>query len=663
MMIRPARLVGLLCTLICLTINKSSTAQTTQPALFDPARHMRVAEVRPGMKGYGLSVFLGTRIDRFDVEVISILKNFNPKTDVVLIKFSGDNLEHNLAIAGMSGSPIYLFDDSGKARMIGAFAYGWPMQKDPIAGVQPIEYMLRLPETAAPPTSQPSNVGGLSEPLPLSGDRSRPQSTGRSARWSLSDSVLLPGMKTAPATYPLESLSSLQPNPYMFRSGGMQLKMLPLATPLMVGGLSPRVLREMEPLFHAYGFLPLQAGGGGSNTQEDVAIEPGCVLGVPLVGGDVDMSAVGTCTEVIGDHVVAFGHPFNGEGRVSLPLAGGSIQGVVANLSSSFKLGSLSRVRGTLQNDQTVGISGTLGSGPRSVPVDLHVKYTDGSEDQSYHFTTAQHPKLTPMLIATAMTSALTGAKELPENHTIDYDLKLEFDNGKTIHIVNSAVNVAAADLFNEVGLPLIAAAENPFSSVLVRRITGSMTVSPQAREGQILYANVPKSRYRPGETVTMYLTYRPFRAGEMMLPLSLELPRDLPDGTYQLSVSDWQKYFTDQRTAEPFKFTAENVDQVFEVVQEAAAIRHDAVYVRLLRQPDGIAIGRTAMPKLPSSRRQILIGAGRSDTTQFVSSSVKVVPTDLVMNGSAEFEITIDKNADSQSRTASRLPRQDVEK
>ena len=210
-------------------------------------------------------------------------------------------------------------------------------------------------------------------------------------------------------------------------------------------------------------------------------------------------------------------------------------------------------------------------------------------------------------------------------------------------------MNISAADLFYEVGTPLTAAAENPFEPVMVKKITGTMVVFPTAREGQILYANVPKSRYRPGETVTAYVTYRPFRAGEMMMPVSMELPKDLPDGTYQLTISDWQKFFADERTAEPFKFTAETIDQVFDVVQDAASIRHEAVYLRLIRQPDGVAIGHTAMPKLPSSRRQILIGAGRSDTTQFVSSAVKVVPTDRVMSGTADFEITIDKNAEAQ--------------
>src|SRR5262245_58132870 len=136
---------------------------TTAPtaSLFDPARHMRVSEVKPGMTGYGLSVFSGTKIERFDVEVVSVLKNFNPKCDVVLIRCHGANLEHTGAIAGMSGSPVFLKDDQGRERMIGAFAYGWPLLKDPLAGVQPIEYMLEVGSTLKPEPAATQEAGSM----------------------------------------------------------------------------------------------------------------------------------------------------------------------------------------------------------------------------------------------------------------------------------------------------------------------------------------------------------------------------------------------------------------------------------------------------------------------------------------------------------------------
>src|SRR5437868_1419884 len=162
---------------------QSSGSPSGRPtdSLFDPSRHMRVAEVRPGMKGYGLSVFSGTKIEPFDVEVISVLHNFNPKYDVVLIKCKGANLELTGAVAGMSGSPIYLKDDQGHDRMIGAFAYGWPMTKEPLAGVQPIEYMLTLPAGTRPATpAQPApNEAG-----PAGGDADHIEAGAR-LTWSL----------------------------------------------------------------------------------------------------------------------------------------------------------------------------------------------------------------------------------------------------------------------------------------------------------------------------------------------------------------------------------------------------------------------------------------------------------------------------------------------
>ena len=54
-------------------------------------------------------------------------------------------------------------------------------------------------------------------------------------------------------------------------------------------------------------------------------------------------------------------------------------------------------------------------------------------------------------------------------------------------------------------------------------------------------------------------------------------------------------------------------------------------------------------MPLLPSSRRQVLLEAGRSDVTPFISAAVKIVPAGIVMNGSSQFEVEIE----SAERTA----------
>src|ERR1041385_7009528 len=84
--------------------------------------------LHPGMKGYGLSVFRGTTPERFEVEVLGVLKNALPKQDMILIRMSGADLERHKIIAGMSGSPVYI-----DGKLIGAVSYGWGFENEPIA--------------------------------------------------------------------------------------------------------------------------------------------------------------------------------------------------------------------------------------------------------------------------------------------------------------------------------------------------------------------------------------------------------------------------------------------------------------------------------------------------------------------------------------------------
>jgi hypothetical protein len=626
--------VANLCVSVILLTHAPMAWAATEAAggLFDPAQHMRVADVTAGMKGYGLTVFSGHTIERFELNVIGVQKNFNPKEDVVLIRCLGERLEHSGVVAGMSGSPIFLIDAEGKERMIGALAYGWPLSKDPIAGVQPIEYMLDLPTT---PTTAPAT--GPSKTT----DASR-------LRWSVEEAIMLPGMTAPPRGYPLQSWDVFAPNPA--GPGPVAASHLtPLTTPLMVGGISQADLSVIAPLLGAHGLVPLQSGGGGSGNAEDaknVRIERGSSLAVPLATGDVDLTALGTCTEVLGDRVYGFGHPFNGEGAVNLPMASGFVTSVIPTLAVSFKLGGMTGIVGTLATDQSVGIAGQLGASPKMIPVDVQVAYADGSRPRDFHFEIVAHPRFTPLLGTMVLNAALSGQRSLPVHHTLDMAFTIDFANGRSITVDNTAVNSSPADLFYELGSPMLAASENPFERVMVKKISGKLMVTPEARDAQLLDVNVPRTRYLPGETIKAFVTYRPFRSAEAVLPIEMPIPADLPDGTYSLSVSDWQTYLNDERTNEPFRFTAESADQVFAVLKELADVRRNALYVRLLRRADGVAVGRTAMPRLPSSRRQVLIDAGRSNTTAFVSSSVRAVPSRYVFSGQANFEIVVDRNA-----------------
>lgn len=611
------------------------TRADVQPkSLFDPARDISVSEVRPGMKGYGLTVFSGTKIEKFDVVVVDVIKDFNPKYDAILIRCPQEFLKNTGPIEGMSGSPIFLYDDTGRARLAGAFAYGWPFAKDCLAGVQPIQYMLQLPTSYSPnavPANPPMTVGASGHMI--------------ARRWSLNQVPMRPWGRPIP-------MSRSAP------AAGSGIRMKALATPLMVGGANAITLARIAPLFAGSGLVPMQAGSGTGSlaaSGDPPHLEPGSVLAVPLLTGDMEMTAVGTCTEIIGDRIFGFGHSFNNEGPIDLPIGAGSIATVVANLETSFKLGFISGTSGALYTDQTVGVAGKVGSTAPMAPLQFRIIYDDGSLDETYHFSAALHPKLTPLIAATAVQMVLTGEKNLPEYHTVNYDMTAKFADGHTIRVNNCSVNGDGSEVVADLALPLIAAADNPFAYVPITQLSGTFHISADARAADILSVTIPRTKYEPGETIKGYVSYLPFHADQAIVPITFDLPHDLTDGQYQLVVSDWTRYLEDERTANPYKFNAENVGEMFSVIRDVEAIRHDAVFIRLVRQSGGVAVGHTELRRLPSSERQVLLDSGRSDITPLTVSTVKIVPIGLVMNGSAEFTITIERKGKVETPTSTK--------
>src|SRR5215831_10593052 len=123
------------------------SAQTT--------RFMSVDEVRAGMRGVGKTVFQGTKVDEFDVEVLGVLKNFAPKQDMILARLSGGPLSRTGVIAGMSGSPVYI-----DGKLLGAVAFSFPYATEPIAGIQAIQQMLGLLDLKSVRPGKPIVQGG-----------------------------------------------------------------------------------------------------------------------------------------------------------------------------------------------------------------------------------------------------------------------------------------------------------------------------------------------------------------------------------------------------------------------------------------------------------------------------------------------------------------------
>jgi hypothetical protein len=342
---------------------------------------MPISEVKIGMKGYGLTVFRGTEPERFDVEILGTLRRFRPNQDLILVKTGHPRLEVAKVVAGMSGSPVFL-----NGRMIGAYAYGWQFGAEPIAGVTPIQSML----------------DEMARPLPIM----RP----------------VPGAPVAGAATPGTSYQG-DGGRYDLREHARQLasratavagaaqgsNLVPVATPILLGGMGDRATKVARDLFEPLGLDAVQGTGTGSTVDPDAPKHyvNGGAIGVQLVTGDISAMGLGTVTRVEGDKLVAFGHPMMNAGVAAMPTAVGRVLWILASQARSFKLGEAVRPLGALVNDRQAAIVVDAKSNAPTFPATVEINGVEGAPHTHWSFTIAHDKFMAPSFVALAVGSAI----------------------------------------------------------------------------------------------------------------------------------------------------------------------------------------------------------------------------------------------------------------
>ncbi len=308
-------------------------------------------DLRGGERGEAFSVFHGDSISSFAVEVIDRVPGQAPY-DLILVRCFGKEMERSGVSQGMSGSPVYI-----DGRWLGAIAFNFSFSREPLALVTPAAAMLDLAHR--PELEEAMAPGGIDH-LPWLPDGQAVNAPRASA---------------------------------------------PLPLKLSVGGLAPAALATMGAELEGSGLqlLPMGTGGAAPLTSSSASeLAPGSAVAVALLRGPISAAAIGTVTHRDGDRIWAFGHPFLGEGAMSLPMAAARIHSVMPSLMNSFKLGSVGETLGTFSQDGQSGIYGRLGGTPDMLPLRVNLQVA-GETDRVAEFSLARHRRLTPMLARMAV--------------------------------------------------------------------------------------------------------------------------------------------------------------------------------------------------------------------------------------------------------------------
>ena len=468
-----------------------------------------LANVVPGMKGYGLTVVEGEKVERFDVEVLGIVPAPTPGRSVIVVRASGLGIERTGIAAGMSGSPVYL-----DGKLAGALSSGFFFSKEPVGGVTPIEPMLANDGSPAAPPDD--GRGAL-----------RPTSTFAPA-FVGSDDERLAALRSR-----FEEMQSLLP--------------LPAASLLAPSwsGFPAETLARSAPVLSRLGLPSAPAGatmsGAASPPSPAVAtpLAGGAAITALLVDGDLQLGATGTVTRVGPDgRFVAFGHPFLGFGVIELPVAPARVVTVVPSVYQSFKLGfAVATPPWRLTRDRDTGVSGrTDGSAPM-VPV--RFRFRSGATERELHWRLAPHPRLLPALLSLSTDAALTTADPTSRDRTLRIRLSFETAAGPFTweDVITGARARETAVLSAAVLAGMIS--DNELEDPKISGLTIDASTEGGERRLKILDAALSSRKVAPGAELVATVRLADRRGVERAQTVRLKVPRELPDGRASLVIGD----------------------------------------------------------------------------------------------------------------------------
>jgi hypothetical protein len=564
----PLFVAGLLCAV--------GTANATDQ-VWDPAKYIGTDEVRPGMKAHCLTCYRGTKIEKFDLNVLSIIHNFEPGRDAILVQGTDERFIHTGPVWGCSGSPVYI-----EGRLAGALAFAYTYSKDPLYGVTPIKDMFRVGQ--APTSPNPAQQGFLldfSEPI---------------------DFVRIDKQITSPRFSRAHSLTGAAALP----------------CPLVTSGLPAQAAEQLNDFVEPLGLAVVSGGGGaGANADENIQLAPGGCLAVPLVTGDITMEAIGTVTEVVGDKVYGFGHSFLGYGSVSLPMATGQVHTVASSIARSVKLASAIKIVGALTRDESPAVFGRIGASPHMFPLTIRIDDYRDTGKSVYNCQIAHNQVLTPTLLRSTLAGAGARLGDLPPEHMIEYKVAIDAEDIEPITFENVSTDVGLTEMIVETVSPVAMLMNNPYKKVDIKSVDFDIRIVPKSIVSHIWSIDLSDSKVKAGRDIDIDIVIESVLTGKKKYQCSLQVPDTLAPGKYELIVCGGYGYELFLRKAAPYRFMAQNLAGLAQALRYILAIERDKLYCILVLPPGGLAIEKAELPDLPPTKALILQNDKRMLQTQ----------------------------------------------
>jgi hypothetical protein len=542
-----------------------------------------IENVRPGMKGVGKTCYRGTKPEEFQVEILGVLHGVNPGTSAVLAKFSGELLDKTGIFEGMSGSPVFI-----DGKLLGAVAFSYSFAKEAIGGITPITQMVDAFEQTADVSSGSRVV------------------LKKSGLWNFFSPTAVQQSSQAPAT-----ISGDRGQQSVFAvAGGHAL--VPIATPLSLGGFEAETLRVFAPRFRAMGLSTLQGVGGtgpdvkGARATDDSPLEPGSNIVVPLIRGDLDVSAGGTVTYVDGNRLYAFGHSMLELGFTELPMYKAKAITVFPSLESSFKILESGELAGAIRQDRGLGIFGIVGERPRTVPLNVHLTTSRGIKKE-FRYELARDRFLTPLLVNLTVYNTIIVSERAQGSATLKIKGKISIKGEQDVVVDNrfSSDSDAPNSASLSIAVPVSYLMTAGYKNLDLQNI--DIEISSQESDQTAILDSIRfgRTEVKAGESLDLELSWKKANGEVIRKTYPVKIPANASPGSLTMLVSDGATLMSLDEHEEGENLIPRDLTQLIKFINNLR--KRDRLYVRFFRQEPGALVRGEGLPGLPPTILSIL--------------------------------------------------------
>jgi hypothetical protein len=577
----------------------------TEAAFAASVEIMPVSEIKPGMTGYCLTTLKGFEPERLEIEILGILHGMVPQSNRIVFTGTDDKFKRFGILAGMSGSPCYIDD-----KLIGALAYGWFAEKEPIGGITPIEEMLTVLD--APVVSQAKRSSGGLFAAQAAG--AEPYLDGR-GRFRLPLRMEPPGSMWQTDAGLEVSQSVAAGNPLLSRLVGTTLMPIPLSFVSSSG--------RINDLAGKLGLSSVESSSGNPVHIEPEQLRPGCPLGEILVDGDLRAAGMGTLTYMDGDTILAYGHASFAGGSVSYPMCSGIVHTGFPSYLDSFKIMSGSQPLGVITQDRYPAVAGKIGAKPDMLPTELWLTDADSGKTRKLHFDIMRDRALTPFLLALVGGFSIYAFQHESGSLTADWDISINIEGRPPVTIRDSYSDSQYSfwTFMSYMQEPFVAIIDNGFEDVRLEGVEMRLSVRQSVDLANIASIDVDKKQVRAGESVRLNVSIQPFEGKKQTLSFDVPIPTCCEPGQAELMVFGTDAYQMWELLRARARFQARSYADVIDMLIEAPS--HRQLLVVVARRGRLIMRGREALPELPTSADTVLSSSASGETSEMANFEV----------------------------------------